>query len=492
MTGVYGGNAGFAGSTSIVDTLVVNALPTATALALSPNPVVTGQTETLTATITPTPAGTPFGTVDFFNGATQIGSGNVNASGVATMTTTSLAAGTPSLTAAYSGTTDYVASTSTAQSLTVLAATATVLTASPNPSTYGQSVTFTATVTPAPTGSSLGTVSFLSGSTQLGTANINSSGVATLTTNSLTVAAYSLTAVYSGNAGSNTSTSGALSFTVNLAPTATVLTSSPSPATYGQSVTLTATITPTPTGTTLGTVTFFNGETQLGTGTVSGGTATFTSTTLPAGGLSLTAVYSGNANFAGSTATAVSLTVNTTYTVTVPPTTYDVAQGGSVSINVIVPPIGGAFNSVVTLSASGLPAGATATFVPPTVTPGTTGATTTLTIQLAPLASELVAPNSGSPRMQWLAALFNPAYGSALAAFLATLMLVALPRRRRMVKALQFAAFIAVACLVGSALTGCSGGFLRPPSTQPGSFTVTITGTSGSVHQSATVTVVVQ
>jgi hypothetical protein len=71
-------------------------------------------------------------------------------------------------------------------------------------------------------------------------------------------------------------------------------------------------------------------------------------------------------------------------------------------------------------------------------------------------------------------------------------MLVALPRRRRMVKALQFAAFIAVACLIGSALTGCSGGFLRPPSTQPGSFTVTITGTSGSVHQSATVTVVVQ
>jgi TatA/E family protein of Tat protein translocase len=88
------------------------------------------------------------------------------------------------------------------------------------------------------------------------------------------------------------------------------LTASPNPATLGQPTTLTATISPAPTGAALGTVSFFNGATLLGTGNVNAsGVAMLVANGLPAGALSLTAAYSGTANFAGSAA-ALSLSVN--------------------------------------------------------------------------------------------------------------------------------------------------------------------------------------
>src|SRR6202035_295373 len=71
------------------------------------------------------------------------------------------------------------------------------------------------------------------------------------------------------------------------------LTSSPNPSNYGQSVDFTATV---PSGVT-GTVQFVDGSTTLGTGTISGTTATFTTTTLSVGTHPVTAVYSGDANY---------------------------------------------------------------------------------------------------------------------------------------------------------------------------------------------------
>lgn len=73
----------------------------------------------------------------------------------------------------------------------------------------------------------------------------------------------------------------------------------------------------------------------------SSGVATFTSGSLATGALSITVVYSGNAGFAGSTSSAKIETVDTSYTVTGPPTPVTVQQGGSVMINVTVPPLGG-------------------------------------------------------------------------------------------------------------------------------------------------------
>src|SRR3989440_11473689 len=77
--------------------------------------------------------------------------------------------------------------------------------------------------------------------------------------------------------------------------------SSNSPSIRGAAVTFTATVTSSATGTPTGTVTFQDGASALGTGTLSGGTATFTTSGLTAGTRSITAIYGGDANFAGST-----------------------------------------------------------------------------------------------------------------------------------------------------------------------------------------------
>src|SRR6185295_20098213 len=115
---------------------------------------------------------------------------------------------------------------------------ATVLAATPNPSSYGQSVTLTATVTGA---SPSGTVTFKDGASTLGSAPL-SGGIASLSTSALSVASHSLTAVYAGDINNAGSTSGALVQSVNGAATTLSLTVTPNPASLGQNVTLVARI----------------------------------------------------------------------------------------------------------------------------------------------------------------------------------------------------------------------------------------------------------
>jgi Big-like domain-containing protein/centrosomal CEP192-like protein/beta-propeller repeat-containing protein/ASPM-SPD-2-Hydin domain-containing protein/HYDIN/CFA65/VesB family protein len=92
--------------------------------------------------------------------------------------------------------------------------TSTLLSSSLNPSIFGQSVTFTATVKSSTTGTPTGTVTFKDGTTTLGTVALNS-GIAKLTTSTLTVGTHSITAVYGGDATFLPSTSAALSQVVN-------------------------------------------------------------------------------------------------------------------------------------------------------------------------------------------------------------------------------------------------------------------------------------
>ncbi|HEY2786847.1 MAG TPA: Ig-like domain repeat protein, partial [Fimbriiglobus sp.] len=193
------------------------------------------------------------------------------------------------------------------------ASTTTSLTGSPNPSTYGTSVTFTATVTSG-SGTPTGTVTFLDGATTLGTGTL-SSGTATFNTSTLTVGTHSVTARYEGAGGFSTSTSSAFSQTVNGAATTTTLVGAPNPSNFGDSVTFTATVGSTA-GTPTGTVTFFDGANQLGTGSLTGGTATFSTSTLTVGSHSITASYGAAGNFAGSTSSAFTQTVNGASTTT--------------------------------------------------------------------------------------------------------------------------------------------------------------------------------
>src|SRR5262249_59573013 len=116
---------------------------------------------------------------------------------------------------------------------------------------------------------------------------------------------------------------------------------------------------------------------------------------------------------------------------------------------------------------------------PPCARPAPPTATTVLTIQLAPLAAGLTKPSS------------MPG-GTPLPAFAIAAGLLVFVRRKQLRKSLRLAVVLIAFTSVAVGLMGCSGGFLRPPSTPPGNYTVTITGTSGSTVQSATVTVVVR
>ncbi|MDF3294442.1 Ig-like domain-containing protein, partial [Streptomyces sp. RB6PN23] len=249
-------------------------------------------------------AGTPTGTVSFFDGATLLGTGTLSG-GVATFSTTTLATGSHSLTAVYNGDTNFSGSTSPVDTQTVgKASTTTTANSSPNPSVFGQPVTLTATVAAvAPgAGTPTGTVTFFIGGIPQAPVTL-SGGVATLIVSTLPVGTRTIRATYNGDSNFTGSTSTTSNQMVTKANSNTALTSAPDPSVFGQSKTLTATVTAAApgAGTPTGTVSFFDGATLLGTSTLSGGMATFSTTTLAIGTHSLTAVYNGSGNFNTST-----------------------------------------------------------------------------------------------------------------------------------------------------------------------------------------------
>ena len=296
----------------------------------------------LSATVTP-PSGTttiPTGTVQFLLGTTAVGTGTLNASGVATFTGTY---GSGILTAAYGGDTNFTTATSNAIDTTKVTPTVTLTkTSTATDGTVALSVAVTSTSTKTATGM----VSFLDGTAQIGSGTLNASGVATfsgsLTKTGVSATArvhslatstvtHTLTAVYAGDTNFNTATSNAVTAdaTTTLIATTTALTSSsgytgPS----GTSFTMNVVVTPAsyaasgvgPTGS----VTISDASGVVGMGTVTGGTATVTLSTLSVGSHALTATYGGDTNYAASTSTpAVTITitpVTATLAATISPT----------------------------------------------------------------------------------------------------------------------------------------------------------------------------
>src|SRR5467141_4044967 len=248
---------------------------------------------------------------------------------------------------------------------------ATTLISSLNPSALGQAVTFTATVTSSATGTPTGTVTFQDGASALGTGTL-SGGTATFTTSVLGTGAHSITAIYGGDANFANSTSPALMQTVNKVANSTSVASSNNPSIFGSAVTFTATVKPaTGSGTPTGTVTFNDGATVLGAGTLSGATATFTTSGLTGGTHSITAIYGGDANFASSTSPALMQTVSKAAS-----STSVVSSNSSSNRGVAV-----TFTATVTSSAASIPTG-TVTFQDGVTTLGTgtlSGGTATFT-----------------------------------------------------------------------------------------------------------------
>ena len=312
MTAVYSGDTLHFGGTSAPVTEVVNEL-TATSLITSGTPSALGAQVTFTATVSAPNGGgvTPDGTVTFMDGSNTLGTVAVTG-GVAQYSTSTLPDGINSITAVYSGdSTNYIlGSTSAVLQQDVLAASTVGVHSSPNPSTYGTAVNFTATVTSSGSVTPTGTVAFLDGTTQIGTATIvGTTGIATFSTSSLAAGSHTITASYKGDSNDGPGTSLPLSQSVNLAPTTTTLNAAPSPGIAGKAVTLTATVAGTGTAAISGTVAFTDGTTTLGSAKVgANGTAVVTATLAP-GAHALVATYSGDANNNTSASVATPFTV---------------------------------------------------------------------------------------------------------------------------------------------------------------------------------------
>ncbi|HVK18987.1 MAG TPA: Ig-like domain repeat protein [Fimbriiglobus sp.] len=304
---------------------------TTTALVAAPSPATYGTGVTLTATVT-SGGGTPTGTVTFLNGASVLGTGTLDGSGVATFNTaaTQLPAQTLSLSARFEGAAGFATSTSSAFSLTVnKAATTNTLVSSAPFVTQGAGVTFTSTVTGP--GLPTGQVSFWKGADQIGSGNLTTIGGVqkaefVASTVGWVAGDYLITAKYASQANWLASDSAAVTLTVTSATgssTATTIISTGSPSLATQAVTFTVTVTAT-SGVPTGTVEFWEGSTLLGSGTLvtvgADQKATFATSTLGIGTHQVVAKYVGVAGtFNPSESSAFSQVVDpigTTVTVT--------------------------------------------------------------------------------------------------------------------------------------------------------------------------------
>jgi hypothetical protein len=303
----------------VAGTLTIVRASTATSVAASPNPDGLNQSVTLTAAVAVVApgAGVPSGIVQFFDGGTLLGGASI-VSGSASLTTNGFSAGTHSISATYGGDAAFAPSSGNGSFIVNSAAnsSSTVVTSSLNPSTVGQSVTLTATLT-APSGAS-GNVAFYDGATLIGTVAVSGT-TARLTTFALANGGHAITARYLGNATVPPSTSPAFAQSVqpsgaHTRTSTTTLVASPSPATLGSSVTLTATVTVQQSQTPTGQVKFFVNGVVVGQGTLSAAgsssaTATFSTSTLPHGAYKVDAVYLGDATYRAS-ARAISVVIN--------------------------------------------------------------------------------------------------------------------------------------------------------------------------------------
>lgn len=176
---------------------------------------------------------------------------------------------------------------------------------------YGSTVDLSATLTSGGTGVSTKDITFTINGTVAGSTATNSSGVATLSNISIAgIGAGEHTGYIEASFAGDTNylgSSGTADLTVSQASTTTSVSSSANPSRHGHSVTLTAIVTGT--GAT-GTVIFKDGSTTIGSSTLSNGTATYSTSTLSAGSHSITAVYGGDTNFAGSTSSPLTQKVN--------------------------------------------------------------------------------------------------------------------------------------------------------------------------------------
>lgn len=403
----------------------------------------------------------------------------------ASFSITAPSAGSHSLQAVYNGDDNYESSTSPAATITVSKfGSTTTLTAAPATLQKGIPVALTAVVNAASGVSTSiapsGTVSFYDGSTLLGTQQVSSYS-ATLSNLTLdTTKSHLITAVYSGDTNFAGSTSNAVSLVASLLPDTVTLVAVPTAAGPGQAINFTATVTPTSTPASnyeqnpTGTVTFYNGTTVIGTGTLvtalaNSSTATFTSATLPAGSDIITAVYAGDSYFAPGTSNSVTVTVQDfTIAPVTSPATLTIPQGDSGQASFIIAGLAGYSGQIQVTCNTPPQADMSCTPNPVQVTPTSTVAFTVQTYKTG-------GPSSSSAR-RGTGAMGLRAGGGAALAFVVLLAPIG-RRARRLRRFLALMMLLVGLCGAGMGCNSTNNGS-NGLGTPLGTTTVTLTATA--------------
>jgi ELWxxDGT repeat protein len=306
------------GSGSLTQAVAKDA--TSLLLTSSPNPSVFGQTVSFTALLSALApgSGTPNGIVDFKEGATDLTPGGVTLSGgQAIFKTSSLPLGQHTLTAIYAGDANFTGSSgndASAPHVVNKASSRTVMTSFPDPSVFGQVVSFTVAVMALATSHATptGTVAFSDGATTIGSATLNAVGRATFTTASLSRGNHAINANYGGDAHFLASADDNFGETVQKDATTAAVTASANPAVVSTAITFTLSVQASApgAGSPTGTVTFLDITTTLGTATLSAaGQATFSTSGLAIGTHAITASYPGDTNFQASVSQILAETI---------------------------------------------------------------------------------------------------------------------------------------------------------------------------------------
>jgi hypothetical protein len=350
-------------------------------------------------------------------------------------------------------------------------------------------VTFSATVHAGATG----LVTFLDGTTVLGTGTINAAGVATFTTSTLAIGSHSVTASYGGDSAYNSSISAVLTQVVGKIPTVVTIVASAPAQLLHTGVTFTANVTATSPNAT-GTVTFMEGTTVLGSAPLSanGGVvvtlttnanAAYATTGLATGLHQIVAVYSGDGAFATSTSAPAPNTVEDFTNTNTGAASQSILPGATTSYTFTLAPVSATtFLNDVTVAIDGLPKGSTYTFTPSTIKAGNGSTQVVLNVQTSSsLSARNSLPNNGSsPRSELPIAL-----GMLGLVGLGTLRKL----RHKMPRALLLVLLTLGSLLPIAALSGCAGGYFLP---KPTTFPLTVTGTEGAIQHAATATLIVE
>ena len=333
------------------------------------------------------------------------------------------------------------------------------------PVTYASGLTIPLVATGGASGNS---VTFSIDGSSTGAGSINGS-----TLNVTGVGTFVIDANQAGNSTYSAATQVQKSVVVTQAAQAINFTQPTTPVTYSSGLTIPLVATGGASG---NSIVFTIDTSSTGTGSITGGS---TLNVTGVGTFVINANQAGNSNYAAATQVQKSIVVNApplpTFNVTSPTPPQTVQPGGAAIYTINVNPVNGSYTGAVTLSASGLPTGATAGFSPNPVTPGSAGAPSTMTIQTAALTASAKSSSwpLAAPVLSLIGLFFVPG-----------------KRRRRW---LTLAVLLIASLGALTALSACGGGFQLPSHESP-PLTITVNGAnaSGAIVSSTTVQLTVQ